>query len=159
MFGESLIRGSPLAGPRYFQIGALSCLLAVNMTLIEFGARPVPSIVAIGSALLAQWACTRLAGLPQLDLRSPLITGLSLSLLLRADAIWLYAAAAVIAIASKFVLRINGKHIWNPAGFAIVVLLLASNGVWISPGQWGTEVWFAALTLPSSFSRVTRFCC
>jgi enediyne biosynthesis protein E5 len=146
MFGESLIRGSPLAGPRYFQIGALSCLLAVNMTLIEFGARPVPSIVAIGSALLAQWACTRLAGLPQLDLRSPLITGLSLSLLLRADAIWLYAAAAVIAIASKFVLRINGKHIWNPAGFAIVVLLLASNGVWISPGQWGTEVWFAALT-------------
>jgi Na+-transporting NADH:ubiquinone oxidoreductase subunit NqrB len=146
MFGESLIRGSPLAGPRYFQIGALSCLLAVNMTLIEFGARPVRSIVAIGSALLAQWACTRLAGLPQLDLRSPLITGLSLSLLLRADAIWLYAAAAVIAIASKFVLRINGKHIWNPAGFAIVVLLLASNGVWISPGQWGTEVWFAALT-------------
>jgi enediyne biosynthesis protein E5 len=146
MFGESLIRGSPLAGPRYFQIGALSCLLAVNMTLIEFGARPVPSIVAIGSALLAQWACTRLAGLPQLDLRSPLITGLSLSLLLRADAIWLYAAAAVIAITSKFVLRINGKHIWNPAGFAIVVLLLASNGVWISPGQWGTEVWFAALT-------------
>jgi enediyne biosynthesis protein E5 len=146
MFGESLIRGSPMASPRYFQIGALSCLLAVNMTSIEFGARPVPSIVAIGSALLAQWACTRLAGLPQLDLRSPLITGLSLSLLLRADAIWLYAAAAVIAIASKFVLRINGKHIWNPAGFAIVVLLLASNGVWISPGQWGTEVWFAALT-------------
>jgi enediyne biosynthesis protein E5 len=146
MFGESLIRGSQMASPRYFQIGALSCLLAVNMTSIEFGARPVPSIVAIGSALLAQWACTRLAGLPQLDLRSPLITGLSLSLLLRADAIWLYAAAAVIAIASKFVLRINGKHIWNPAGFAIVVLLLASNGVWISPGQWGTEVWFAALT-------------
>jgi len=44
------------------------------------------------------------------------------------------------------VLRIDGKHIWNPAGFAIVVLLLTSNGVWISPGQWGTEVWFAALT-------------
>jgi Na+-transporting NADH:ubiquinone oxidoreductase subunit NqrB len=66
-------------------------------------------------------------------------------LLLRADAIWLYAAAAVIAIASKFVLRIDGKHIWNPAGLAIVVLLLISNGVWISPGQWGAEIWFAAL--------------
>jgi enediyne biosynthesis protein E5 len=146
MPGESLTRGRLLGDARYFQIAALGCLLIINMTVIEFGARPLPSVVAIGSALLAQWACARLTGLPQFDYRSPLITGLSLGLLLRADAIWLYAAAAVIAIASKFVLRVNGKHIWNPAGFAIVVLLLVSNGVWISPGQWGTEVWFAALT-------------
>jgi enediyne biosynthesis protein E5 len=136
----------PLGDARNFQIAALGCLLIINMTVIDFGARSLPSVVAIGSALFAQWACSRLAGLPQFDLRSPLITGLSLSLLLRADAIWLYAGAAVIAIASKFLLRVNGKHIWNPAGFAIVVLLLVSNGVWISPGQWGTEVWFAALT-------------
>jgi enediyne biosynthesis protein E5 len=145
MPGASLMRGRLLPDARYFQIAALGCLLAINMTLIDFGARPLPSVVAIGSALIAQWACTRLAGLPQFDLRSPLITGLSLSLLLRADAIWLYAAAAVIAIASKFVLRVDGKHIWNPAGLAIVVLLLTSNGVWISPGQWGTEIWFSAL--------------
>jgi Na+-transporting NADH:ubiquinone oxidoreductase subunit NqrB len=146
MPGEGLMRRRPLPDARYFQIAALGCLLAINMTLVDFGARLLPSIVAIGSALLAQWACARLAGLPQLDLRSPLITGLSLSLLLRADAIWLYAAAGGIAIVSKFVLRVDGKHIWNPAGFAIVVLLLTSNGVWISPGQWGTEVWFAALS-------------
>jgi Na+-translocating ferredoxin:NAD+ oxidoreductase RnfD subunit len=44
------------------------------------------------------------------------------------------------------VLRIDGKHIWNPAGFAIVVLLYAaSSHVWISPGSWGSEVWFVAL--------------
>jgi enediyne biosynthesis protein E5 len=146
MPGEGLMRGRPLADARYFQIAALGCLLFINITFIEFGARPLPSLVAIGSTLITQWACTRLTGLPQFDFRSPLITGLSLSLLLRADAIWLYAAAGVIAIASKFVLRLDGKHIWNPAGLAIVVLLLVSNGVWISPGQWGTEVWFAALT-------------
>src|SRR6202012_4462501 len=70
----------------------------------------------------------------------------SLSLLLRADALWLYALAAIIGIGSKFVLRVQGKHIFNPAGFAIVVLLLTSSRVWISPGQWGTEIWFAALT-------------
>jgi Na+-transporting NADH:ubiquinone oxidoreductase subunit NqrB len=146
MPGESPTRSRSPVDARYFQIAALGCLLAINMTLVEFGARPLPSLVAISSALLTQWLCTRITSLPQLDLRSPLITGLSLSLLLRADAIWLYAAAAVIAIASKFVLRLDGKHIWNPAGFAIVVLLLISNGVWISPGQWGAEVWFAALT-------------
>ena len=42
-------------------------------------------------------------------------------------------------------LRIDGKHIWNPAGLAIVALLLVSPDVWISPGQWGTALWFAAL--------------
>jgi Na+-transporting NADH:ubiquinone oxidoreductase subunit NqrB len=134
-----------LPDARYFQIGALSALLLLNFFLIDFGARPLPSLVAIGSALLTQIVCARLAGAP-LDLRSPLITGLSLSLLLRADALWLYGAAGVIAIVSKFLLSVDGKHIFNPAGFAIVALLLASNGVWISPGQWGTEIWFAALT-------------
>jgi enediyne biosynthesis protein E5 len=146
MPGASLIRNWRLPDARYFQIAALGSLLAINFILIDFGARPLPSAIAIASALITQVVCSRIAGLPRLDLRSPLITGLSLSLLLRADALWLYAAAAVIAIGSKFVLRIGGKHIWNPAGLAIVVLLLTSSGVWISPGQWGTEVWFAALT-------------
>jgi Na+-transporting NADH:ubiquinone oxidoreductase subunit NqrB len=134
-----------LPDARYFQIAALSTLLVVNFAWIDFGAKPLPSVIAVGTALATQLVCTRLTGLPKLDLRSPLITGLSLSLLLRADALWLYALAAGVAIGSKFVLHLEGKHIFNPAGFAIVVLLLTSNGVWISPGQWGTDVWFAAL--------------
>jgi Na+-transporting NADH:ubiquinone oxidoreductase subunit NqrB len=133
------------ADPRHFQILALAVLLLFNVGWLDFGALPLNSALAIGSALATQIACSRLYGLPQLDLRSPLITGLSLSLLLRADEPWLHALAGVIAIGSKFVLRIDGKHVWNPAGFAIVTLLLTSNGVWISPGQWGTALWFAAL--------------
>jgi Na+-transporting NADH:ubiquinone oxidoreductase subunit NqrB len=136
--------GRSLPDARYFQIAALSALLSVNFVLIDFGARPLPSAVAIAAALATQAICARLAGV-SFDWRSPMITGLSLSLLLRADALWLYAAAGVIAIASKFLLRFDGKHIFNPAGFAIVVLLAASSGAWISPGQWGTELWFVAL--------------
>jgi Na+-transporting NADH:ubiquinone oxidoreductase subunit NqrB len=130
---------------RHFQIAALSFLLTINFVWIDFGAKPLYSALAIGSALWTQIACSRFFGLKQLDLRSPLITGLSLSLLLRADAAWLPAAAGVIAIASKFVLRVDGRHLLNPAGLAIVVLLLTTNGVWISPGQWGTGIWLTAL--------------
>jgi Na+-transporting NADH:ubiquinone oxidoreductase subunit NqrB len=130
---------------RHFQILALSSLLAVNLVWFDFGAKPAYCALAIASALATQIACSRWWRLPNIDLRSPLITGLSLSLLLRADEPWLPAIAGVIAIASKFVLRIDGKHIWNPAGFAIVVLLATSKGVWISPGQWGTSIWLAAL--------------
>jgi Na+-transporting NADH:ubiquinone oxidoreductase subunit NqrB len=130
---------------RHYQIAALATLLVFNLGWLDFGARPLNTVLAIGSALATQALCARFFALPQLDLRSPLITGLSLSLLLRADEPWLHAAAGVIAIGSKFVLRIDGKHIWNPAGFAIVVLLASPAGVWISPGQWGSTVWFAAL--------------
>jgi enediyne biosynthesis protein E5 len=129
---------------RHYQMLALTVLLAFNLAWIDFGASPLNSALAIGSALATQALGARVLGLP-IDLRSPLITGLSLSLLLRANEPWLHAAAGVIAIGSKFLLRIDGKHIWNPAGFAIVVLLLTSGGVWISPGQWGTALWFAAL--------------
>jgi Na+-transporting NADH:ubiquinone oxidoreductase subunit NqrB len=130
---------------RYFQIVALSTLLAINFFWIDFGAKPLYCALAIASTLATQAVCSRVFGLPQLDLRSPLITGLSLSLLLRATEPWLPAIAGVIAITSKFVLRIDGKHIWNPAGVAIVVLLFASNGVWISPGQWGSSIWLGTL--------------
>src|SRR5262249_18009527 len=130
---------------RHYQIAALSTLLVFNFGWLDFGARPLNSALALTSTILAQVLCSRLYGLPSIDLRSPLITGLSLSLLLRADQAWLHALASAIAIGSKFVLRVDGKHIWNPAGLAIVVLLFTSNDVWISPGQWGSAVWFVAL--------------
>jgi Na+-transporting NADH:ubiquinone oxidoreductase subunit NqrB len=57
----------------------------------------------------------------------------------------MFALAGVIAVGSKFLLRVDGRHVFNPAGFAIVVLWLTKAGVWISPGQWGAELWFAAL--------------
>jgi enediyne biosynthesis protein E5 len=130
---------------RHFQIVALSSLLIINFVWIDFGAKPLYSALAISTALLTQVVCSRVFGLKTIDLRSPLITGLSLSLLLRANAPWLPAVAGLIAIASKFLLRVDGRHIFNPAGFAIVVLLLVSNGVWISPGQWGTSIYLASL--------------
>ena len=131
---------------RHFQIAALATLLAFNIGFLDFGAKPLNSALAVAAALTTQILCSRGLSLPAVDLRSPLITGLSLSLLLRADAPWLYVTAGAIAIGSKFVLRSGGKHIWNPAGFAIVALLLiVPDHVWISPGQWGTSVWFATL--------------
>src|ERR1700693_1313374 len=133
-----------LADARHHQIAALTALLAVNFLVVDFGARPLASVLAIGAALATQAACAWWFGLPRLDLRSPLITGLSLSLLLRADAASIHAVAGVIAILSKFVLRVGDKHVFNPAGFAIVALLVLSDHVWISPGQWGTNIWFAA---------------
>jgi len=129
---------------RHYQIAALAALLVYNLGWLDFGARPLNSALAIAATLATQALWAWRLGLSHVDLRSPLITGLSLSLLLRADEPWWHALAGMIAISSKFVLRIEGKHIFNPAGLAIVALLLSSAPVWISPGQWGSSVWFAA---------------
>src|SRR5215831_19325829 len=140
-----LLSRSSWSDARHFQIAALATLLVYNLGFLDFAARPLDSALAIAAALVTQAVCTRVFALPKFDPRSPLITGLSLSLLLRADEPWLHALAAVIAIGSKFVMRVDGKHIFNPAGFAIVVLLFTAPDAWISPGQWGSAVWFAAL--------------
>ncbi len=131
---------------RHWQIAALSLLLIYSIAGFDFGASILPSVVALGTCLATQSIASRLAG-RHFDLRSPLVTGLSLSLLLRTDALWVTALAAIVAIGSKFVFRIRGKHLWNPAAFGIVMVLFGTHHAWTSPGQWGAAVWTATLIL------------
>jgi Na+-transporting NADH:ubiquinone oxidoreductase subunit NqrB len=78
---------------------------------------------------------------------SPLITALGLSLLLRTEHLSTMMIAAIAAISSKFLLQINGKHVFNPANVGIVAAVLFTHDAWISPGQWGEESWYALLFL------------
>ncbi len=96
-------------------------------------------------ALAAQYVCTRLFGLPRFDAKSALISSLSLCLLLRTNFLVLASIAAIITIASKFVLRIDDRHVFNPTNFGIVVMILTTGQVWVSPGQWGSGAILAFL--------------
>lgn len=82
-----------------------------------------------------------------LNWRSPLITALSLSLLLRVDHYPTMAFAAAIAIASKFLIRHGDKHVFNPANFGIIAAMLLTQDAWVSPGQWGEEIWYGLIFL------------
>ena len=55
-----------------------------------------------------------------------------------ADAVTLAMLAAGIAIGSKFLIRVRGKHVFNPANAALVALMLLSDKAWVSSGQWGS---------------------
>jgi Na+-transporting NADH:ubiquinone oxidoreductase subunit NqrB len=131
--------------PRYYQIAVLSLLLTYGVAGLDFEIDAVQAIVTVGTVLATQYLCTRLWRLPAFDPRSPLISGLSLCLLLRTNDVWLASAAAVIAIGSKFVLRVNGKHMFNPTNVGIVALLILTDRVWVSPGQWGSVAVMAFL--------------
>jgi Na+-transporting NADH:ubiquinone oxidoreductase subunit NqrB len=78
------------------------------------------------------------------SLKSALITGLGLCLLLRANHFSTLLLAVTIAIASKFLLQVRGKHFFNPANLGIIAALSLTRDAWVSPGQWGTEIWLLA---------------
>jgi Na+-transporting NADH:ubiquinone oxidoreductase subunit NqrB len=110
----------------------------------------------VGTSLLTQYFFGRIYKLPSFDPRSPFISSLSLCLLLRTSSISIAALAAFVAIASKFLIRWRGKHIFNPTNFGIVAMALATNHAWISPGQWGSAVWLAFLLACLGSLVVTR---
>ncbi len=97
------------------------------------------------TALWVQYACSDFSRLPAFEQRSALISGLSLCLFLRTNSLTLALAAAAVTIASKFVLRVRGKHVFNPTNFGIVALMLFTGKIWVSPGQWGSAAFFAFL--------------
>jgi Na+-translocating ferredoxin:NAD+ oxidoreductase RnfD subunit len=127
-----------LIDPRYYQIAELGSLLSFGIAVLGFDITAPDSAVVFTTALGIQFVAGRLAGLERFDPLSPVITSLSLTLLLRADAWYLFALAAVVAIGSKFLLRVRGKHVFNPANAGIVAAIALSEHAWISSGQWGS---------------------
>jgi Na+-transporting NADH:ubiquinone oxidoreductase subunit NqrB len=131
--------------PRLYQIATLASLLAYGLIRLDFEVPLVQAASMLGTALATQFACTRLWRLPAFDPRSALISGLSLCLLLRTNSLSLSIAAAIVTVGSKFVIRINGKHLFNPTNFGVVAMMLATGLVWVSPAQWGNVTFFAFL--------------
>ena len=109
---------STLRDPRWYQVFVLSLLLGVGILVLDFGIHWQNAIAIFFAAQCTQFLASRyLAGIPY-DPLSALITSFSLTLLLRTDLIGLAMLAAVIAIGSKFVMRVRGKHVFNPASGA-----------------------------------------
>jgi hypothetical protein len=141
--------------PRLYQIASLGTLLTYGLFWLHFDVSVWQIAVTIGTALLTQYAGTRVAKLPFFDPKSALISSLSLCLLLRTDYLAVAALASIVAIGSKFVFRWNDKHLFNPTNLALAIALTSKMG-WISPGQWGQVAWFGFLIACLGSLVVTR---
>lgn len=76
------------------------------------------------------------------NLSSAYISGNSAGILVRSPFLWPFALCAAISIASKYVFRFRGTHIWNPTNFGIVIMLLiASDSMAVLSIQWGNNMW------------------
>jgi len=133
--------------PRLYQIAALGSLLIYGIARLDFDLPLHTVALILGAALATQHACSRAWKLPTFEPRSALISGLSLCLLLRTtDPRWA-VLGAIIAVSSKFVLRVDGKHMFNPTNFGLVTLMLLTDRAWVSSGQWGSTAFFGFLLI------------
>ena len=142
--------------PRLYQIATLAGLLIYGLTWLRLDVEPWTVAVILTTVLVTQAMGTRLTGRGRFDPRSALISGLSLCLLLRTNAVELAVLTAVLAVSSKFLVRIGDKHVFNPTNGALVAMMLLTGEVWVSPGQWGSTAVFAFLLAAAGGLVVNR---
>lgn len=100
------------------------------------------TLLAIVISILAELVLGRIFLHKWPNIASAYITGISVGILLRSPAFWPYALCSLLAITSKYVLRVKGRHIWNPSNFGICAMLfLASEAVASLSIQWGNNLW------------------
>jgi len=132
---------------RVFQILFLAALLTTGVVLRDFSLQPLQMVFAFAAGLATQAFWLKRFGLQQKGFLSAVVTCCGLSLLLRSDTLWAHALAATLAMSSKFVLRINGKHLYNPANLGVIAAISLLPGTWVSSGQWGSDLAFAVWLL------------
>src|SRR5207302_1892142 len=130
-------------------IAFLASFLILGLLARDFPLWHAPLVFA--ACLATQIACERILRRKPAGLLSPLITSLGLTLLLRAGAWWVPVLAGVLAIGSKFTLRVRGRHFFNPANFGLWCLML------ITPRAPAARLLFAAIVASVAFALQLRF--
>jgi len=127
---------------RYLSPLLITCILLAGQLSYGILESYTRTLLAIGTSIVAELILSRIYFGKWPILASAYISGISVGILVRSPAFWPYALCALLSITSKYVLRVNGKHIWNPSNFGIVAMfLLASDTVAGLSIQWGNFLW------------------
>jgi len=123
---------------RYLAPLLITCILAAGQLSFGFLESYSRTVLAILTALVVELVVGRLFWGQWPHLASAYVSGISVGILVRSPAFWPYALGSMLSIISKYVLRVKGRHLWNPSNFGIcVMLLLASDTVASLSIQWG----------------------
>jgi len=127
---------------RYLAPALITCILIAGHLSFGILEGYEKTVLAIAVAILVEMALGRLVYGIWPHPASAYITGISVGILIRSLALWPYALCSAISITSKYVLRIKGRHLWNPSNFGICAMLfLAGDTVASLSIQWGNYLW------------------
>ena len=142
---------------RWFQILFLASFLGLGALARDFALTGQQVALTFAAAIATQAVWQWGLGLPNRKgwsgYLSAIVSSFGISILVRADSLWVHPLLAALAMSSKYLLRAGPatcrSHILNPANFAAFAAWAWIPGAWLSPGQWGSEslaaLWFIAL--------------
>jgi Na+-translocating ferredoxin:NAD+ oxidoreductase RnfD subunit len=136
---------SPIVSARRFSVDQrylapllITCILAAGQWSFGFLESYSRTAIAIIIALLTELLLGRIFWGQWPHLASAYVSGISVGILVRSPAMWPYALCSTLSITSKYVLRVKGRHLWNPSNFGICVLLFLAPEMMASLSvQWG----------------------
>ena len=100
------------------------------------------TLLSIGCSIAAEIGLSLLVYRKFPHLASAYVSGISCGILVRSPLVWPFVFVAVISILSKYVLRLHGRHLWNPSNFGIsAMLFLAPVAVASLTQQFSNSVW------------------
>ncbi len=126
---------------RYLAPLLITSILLVGQITFGFLESWSRTLLAIVTAIVVELVVVRALYGKWPHLASAYVSGISVGILVRSPAFWPYALCSAISITSKYVLRLRGRHLWNPTNFGIVaMLLLAPDAVAGLSVQWGNNL-------------------
>jgi hypothetical protein len=138
----------------------VTCVLVVGQVTFGFLESWPRTALAILTAIAIEMVLGRMFYGKWPHLASAYVSGISVGMLVRSPAYWPYALCSAISITSKYLLRVDGRHLWNPSNLGIVAMLvLASDSVAGLSVQWGNNflpmivVWCFGAVIISTLGR------
>jgi enediyne biosynthesis protein E5 len=136
------------ASPRLFTLDNryLAPLLITSILLaahVSFGILEAwqATALAIATAIGAEMVMGRITYGKWPHPASAYISGISAGILVRSPFLWPYFLTSLISITSKYVLRVKGRHLWNPTNFGVsAAVFLAPATITVLSIQWGNAV-------------------
>jgi Na+-transporting NADH:ubiquinone oxidoreductase subunit NqrB len=122
-------RRLPRIDRRFLAPLLITCVLVVGQVTFGFLESWSRTFLAIATAILSELVVVRALYGSWPHLASAYVSGISVGILVRSPAFWPYALCSAISIVSKYVLRVRGRHIWNPTNFGVVAMLLLAPDV------------------------------
>ncbi len=126
---------------RYLAPILVTLVLVVGQVTFGFLESWSRTFLAIAAAIGVELVLGRLFGGKWPHLASAYISGISVGMLVRSPEMWPYALCSAISITSKYVIRVDGRHLWNPSNLGVVAMLvLAADKVAGLSVQWGNNL-------------------
>jgi len=164
--------GPSIRDARLHTAAVLVTIQVLGQTVLGFDLSIAQILVAIGTSALLEVCITLRRTRQVVWPASAMLTGNGVALILRVPGTihgdwwsmrgwWIFAATAAVSLLSKYVIRVDGRHLFNPSNFGLVLVFLALGPLRAEPLDfwWGPRspsVLFAAAVIVTGGFLILR---